>query len=441
MQDSVVPSSPLPQPLAEDAEVERIVRALEGELRATRRRRWIRLGIILGIAVSGLFAWTEYRKRTAPPPEPRFTGAAVEIRDIIEKVQSTGVVEPLRKLEVGSQVSGRVARVHVDFNDTVKKGDVLAEIDPELPLAQLVQSKAELLARGASVERAKTASDAARVRLERVKTLVPEGLASPAELEQAQADLDMARAEVTSAEAQMAQVRASVQSASATLKYTKILSAIDGVVIDRKVEPGQTVAASFNTPVLFVIARDLEQMRVLAEIDEADVGKVKEGMKASVVVDAFPSDRFIGDLTQIRLSPNTVEGVVTYSAVIVVQNPDGKLRPGMTANVTIETKVERGVRTVPTAALRFEPLPESPPSASGPPAASSIPPLLTLKPGEGRLFLLKQGPEHSQSITPKAVEIGSSDGVYSAVTSPLEPGTLVVTDEKPRDQKRGFRLF
>lgn len=427
-------------PRTEDAEVERIVRALEGELRATRRRRWIRIGAILAVLGGGAFAFVEYRKRTSPPPEPRFTGAAVEIRDIVEKVQSTGVVEPLRKLEVGTQVSGRVALVHVDFNDTVKQGDVLAEIDPELPLAQLVQSKAELSARGASVERAKTASEAARVRLGRIKTLVPEGLASPAELEQAQADLDMARAEVTSAEAQMAQVRASVQSASATLKYTKIVSAIDGVVIDRKVEPGQTVAASFNTPVLFVIARDLEQMRVLAEIDEADVGKVKEGMQASVVVDAFPADRFTGELTQIRLSPNTVEGVVTYSAVIVVANLDGKLRPGMTANVTIETKVERGARTVPTAALRFDPLPDAP---SGPPRPSvaTTPALVPLKPGEGRLFLLKEGLDRSQRIIPQVVELGLSDGVHSVITSPLDRGTLVVVDEKPRDQKRGFKLF
>lgn len=439
MQNAQAPSSPAPS--QEETEVDRIVRSLQAELRKTQRRRWLRIGITIGVLALGYVGFREYQRRNEPAPEPRFTGAPVEIRDIIEKVQSTGVVEPLTKLEVGTQVSGRITKVYVDFNDVVKEGDLLAEIDPQLPAAQLVQSKAELTARQAALERAKTASQAASIRLQRIKTLVPEGLASPAELDQAQADLDMARAEVASAEAQVGQVRAMVQSAGTTLKYTKIVTAIDGVVIARQAEPGQTVAASFNTPVLFVIARDLEQMRVLAEIDEADVGKVKEGMQASIVVDAFPSDRFQGKLTQIRLSPNTVEGVVTYSAVVVVNNPELKLRPGMTANVTIETASAREVAAVPTAALRFEPLRTAPAEKGAAAGADKPVPLAPLGPDEGRVYLLKQGPGAEQKIEPLTLTLGLSDGVFSAVLSPLKAGSMVVVDEKPREQKRGFRLF
>jgi HlyD family secretion protein len=438
MQNASAP--PTPAPSLEDTEVDRIVRSLQAELKKTQRKRWVRIGITIGVLVAGYVGFREYQRRNQPPPEPRFTGAPVEVRDIVEKVQATGVVEPLTKLEVGTQVSGRIAKVYVDFNDVVKEGDLLAEIDPQIPAAQLVQSQAELAARQAALERAKTARDAASIRLQRIKTLVPEGLASPAELDQAQADLDMAKAEVASAEANVGQVRAMVQSAGTTLKYTKIVTAIDGVVIDRQVEPGQTVAASFNTPVLFVIARDLEQMRVLAEIDEADVGKVKEGMQASIVVDAFPTDRFQGKLTQIRLSPNTVEGVVTYSAVVVVDNPELKLRPGMTANVTIETASARQVVAVPTAALRFEPLRTGPADQGAAPAAPAPVPLAPLGPDEGRAYLLK-GAGAAQTIEPLTLKIGLSDGVYATVLSPLEAGSLVVVDEKPTEQKRGFRLF
>src|SRR5690606_11323923 len=160
---------------------------------------------------------------------------------------------------------------------------------------------------------------------------------------------------VGNAKAQIAQIQARLKSARTTLNYTKIYSPIDGVVIDRQVEPGQTVAASFNTPVLFVIAQDLTKMRVVAEIDEADVGKVKEGMEAQITVDAFPDDRFKGKLTQIRFAPNNVEGVVTYAAVIAVVNPDGKLRPGMTATATVVTRQALKVPALRNASLRFEP--------------------------------------------------------------------------------------
>jgi len=418
-------------------EVEAIVRGLEAELEKERRRRWVRrigIAVVLGLGIAGYLA---YRKSTAPRPEPRFTVATVEVRDIVEKVQSTGVVEPVSKLEIGSQISGRVARVLVDFNDIVKEGQLLAEIDPELMSAQVRQSQAELDAGRAGIERTRTARSAARIRLERVKTLVPEGVASAAELEQAQADFDIASAEVATAEAQLGQTNARLKSASANLKYTKIFSPIDGVVIDRTVEPGQTVAASFNTPVLFVIARDLEQMRVVAEIDEADIGKVHEGMMADVIVDAFPGQHFSGKLVQIRLSPNTVEGVVTYSAIILLENHEGKLRPGMTATATVETARVNQAVAVRNSALRFEPLP-----AAGPPGAAP----LESKPKVGetgsRVYQV-QGPLDAPDakLEARAIEPGVSDGVYTEAKSGLKTGDAVVVDEKPRDLKRGFRIF
>jgi len=448
-----VPGS-VPSPSAEaDAppppapSVDEVVRQLEGDLKRERRRRRLRWAVALGGLVAAGFGWSAYQRATEPPPEPRFTLARAERRDVVEKVQSTGVVEPVNKVEVGSQVSGRVVNVLVDFNDPVKKGQLLAEIDPELFSAEVVQSKAQLEASQAALGRAKAAREAARLRRDRVRSLAAEAAASAAEYDQAQADLDIAEAEVTSAEAQISQLGARLNSASATLKYTKIYSPIDGVVIDRRVEPGQTVASSFNTPVLFVVARDLNQMRVLAEIDEADVGKVQADMAAVVVVDAFPDHDFVGKLTKIRYSPTTVEGVVTYAAVVLVDNPDGKLRPGMTATATVETKSERGVLSVRNAALRFEPLPRpvpgKPSSAAGPPASAAPPPApaQVLRPGQGVVYLELGGPREDPKVERRVLEIGISDGVYTVVRGGLGEGAPVIVDEKASMSQRGFRLF
>jgi HlyD family secretion protein len=327
---------------------------------------------------------------------------------------------------------------------------LVAEIDPELVSAEVVQSKAQLDASRAALGRAQAAREAARLRRDRVRSLAAEAAASAAEFDQAQADLDIAEAEVTSAQAQIAQLNARLNSASATLKYTKIYSPIDGVVIDRRVEPGQTVAASFNTPVLFVIARDLTQMRVLAEIDEADVGKVAADMAVDVVVDAFPDHHFTGKLTQIRYSPTTVEGVVTYAAVVLVDNPEAKLRPGMTATATVETKAERGVLSVRNAALRFEPLgPDDAATATksgesaprGTSHASPGPAPSPLGPGQGAVYVQLGGPPDKPRIERRVIDIGISDGVYTVVKNGLDAGAAVIVDEKVNETQRGFRLF
>ncbi len=425
--------------------VREVVDSLERELAAGRRRKWIRLGITVLVLGGGALGLVQYRKANAPPPEPQFSTAALEVRDIVEEVQSTGVVEPVNQVDVGAQVSGRVVDVFVDFNDKVKAGDKLAEIDPELFGAEVVQQDAQLGAARAAVKSAETRRDAIKVRLSRMKTLVAERVASEAELDQLQGEYDVAVAEVAAAGAQIAQIQARLKSARTTLTYTKIYSPIDGVVIDRQVEPGQTVASSFNTPVLFTIARDLREMRVLAEIDEADVGKVKEGMKADVTVDAFPGEKFEGDLVQIRLSPNNIEGVVTYSAVILVKNPESKLRPGMTATATVVTNEAKQVLAVKNSALRFEPLPPEPEkSKSGEDDEEEKPkgpPPKKPKAGEGLVYLEGGGPKQAPGTVRKIVETGVSDGVWTEVRGGLEKSASVIVDEKPRESKRGFRLF
>ncbi len=228
----------------------------------------------------------------------------------------------------------------------VKKGDLLAEIDPSLYGAQVSQSSAQLRAAQANVKRAEARLVTAKATLKRLQGLKKDGIATSADIEAAQGEHDVAEADVGAAKAQISQLNAQLSSARTTLAYARIFSPIDGVVVNRAVDPGQTVAASFSAPVLFVIAQDLSKMQVLADIDEADVGKITEKMKADVIVDAFPGEKFSGLVTQVRFSPNNIQGVVTYSAVIEVDNPELKLRPGMTATVTVKTREAKNVLAV-----------------------------------------------------------------------------------------------
>jgi len=424
------------------SEIDTVVQGLATQLKRRRRQRTLRAVAVMGVLVSGGAGLVYYQRASAPPPAARFVTAPVEVRSIGEEVQSTGVVEPLNQVDVGAQVSGRIVSVDVDFNDQVKAGQLLAQIDPQLFGAEVSQNHAQLSAAQATIKSAEARRDAVKVRVERLKRLVGDQVASVGELEEASGELQVAEAEVGTAKAQIAQIQARLSSARTTLNYTKIFSPIDGVVINRQVEPGQTVASSFNTPVLFVIAQDLTKMRVVAEIDEADVGKVKEGMEAQVTVDAFPEDQFKGILTQIRLAPNNVEGVVTYSAVIAVDNPDGKLRPGMTATTTVETRKVVDVVAVRNSALRFEPAAPPPqPGQAPPPSTKDLPSAERPGPGRGRVFLQGSGPVTDPGTTTKMVDLGLTDGVWSEVKSGLVKGQQVIVDEHTDDKKRGFRLF
>jgi HlyD family secretion protein len=416
---------------------EETARALQRDLAAGRGvRGWARRGIVLvalGAAALGARTWYEHRK---PAPPPRFVTQKVEARDIVEEVQSTGKVKPLKEVQVGAQVSGRVVKVSVDFNSPVRRGEVLAEIDPRVFGAQVNQTRAQIDAADAAVKRSEASLAIAETILGRVRRLQKDSLASQAELDQAEGNRNVAKADVAAAKAQLATLEAQLASVATTLQYTKITSPIDGIVITRSIDPGQTVAASFAAPVLFVIAPDLAEMQVLADIDEADVGKVKEKMVADVLVDAFPGEAFHGKVTQIRYSPNEVQGVVTYSAVIDVANPELKLRPGMTATVTIETRRSSHVPALPNAALRFRPVKIEPKTAG---AAAPPAPVFgsELKTGQGRVYLIASAA--AEEATEKIVDVGVTDGRFTEVKGGLGLGAEVVTEQ--RDAKRPDKIL
>ncbi|HEX2731411.1 MAG TPA: efflux RND transporter periplasmic adaptor subunit [Polyangiaceae bacterium] len=409
---------------------EAVVR-LERELVRQARRRWLKLGFWVVALGAGAFWFLRARSHEAPP-EPRFRTRAVELRDIVERVESTGRLKPLTEVQVGAQVSGRVVKVLVDYNTRVKQGQLLAEIDPQLLGAQVGQVTGQLESAKANVLRAVSRVQATDIDLARIEQLAKNGLASQAELDQARSAVAVARAEQQAAEATLTGLRSQLSSARTTLTYTKIFSPIDGVVISRNVEPGQTVAASFSTPVLFVIAEDLAKMQALADIDEADVGKVKEDMLATVSVDAFAGEDFPGKVTQIRYSPTEVQGVVTYSAVIDVANPELKLRPGMTATVSITTREAKGVVAAPNAALRFRPTEKEERD------------LTPLQHGQARLYVISGGAVGSETLKPVVAKTGLSDGVWTELSAAeLSAGAQLVTEQvdKLEKKKRFMGLF
>ncbi|MCC6553883.1 MAG: efflux RND transporter periplasmic adaptor subunit, partial [Polyangiaceae bacterium] len=370
-------------------------------------RRWTRRLAILAALVAVVGAIVGWRMKTRPPPPARYVTGEISTGDVIETVQSTGQVKPLTEVQVGAQVSGRITKVFVDFNSVVKKGDVLAEIDPTLFGAQIDSNRAQLASAQASVVRAESSLATTKQRLDRARKLVSEGVGSQAELDTAQGAYDVALADLAAAKAQVAQIQAVLRSSRTNLEYTRIFSPIDGIVINRAIDPGQTVAASFQAPTLFVIAQDLRKMRVLADIDEADVGRLREGMGADVSVDAFPGEAFKGTVSQVRFSPLNQSGVVTYAAVIEVDNPDVKLRPGMTATVTIRSAEAKGVKRVPNAALRFKPSPEKDKDGK----EIKGPPLEALPPKKARIYVLTDEAPGAEKIEPRVVDVGITDGI------------------------------
>ncbi len=400
---------------------------------------WLRRGIILLVlaaAIAGAVFWFNKNK---PPPAARYVVSTVTMGDVFESIQSTGQVKPVTEVQIGAQVSGRITKVHVDFNSKVKAGDLLAEIDPQILGAQIDESQARIAAALANVKRSDANLETARVRLERARRVFQEGVGSQQELDSAQGNYDVALADVSSAKAQVAQINATLRSAKTNYAFTKIYSPIDGIVINRAVDPGQTVAASFQTPTLFVIAQDLRKMRVLADIDEADVGRLKESMKADIRVDAFPGETFEGIVSQVRYSPVNQAGVVTYAAVIEVENPDLKLRPGMTATATIHSAEAKGAKRLPNAALRFKPSP--PKDKDGKPIPQD--PLPRLAPGKGRIYVLTDNKPGDEKIELREVDIGITDGVNTALKSELGTAEVVTdeTDEATRQAGGGRRGF
>jgi HlyD family secretion protein len=295
------------------------------------------IGLVLVVlAGAGLFLLT--RKGSA---QPKYRRAKLDRGDVTATVTATGTLSAVTTVQVGSQVSGIIAKLYVDFNSVVKKGQLLAELDPT-PFQQTVDQ------RRADLEKARVELRNSEIGLTRTKRLTEQQLL-------AQADLDGAQTARDAAAAAVAQADAALKQAQTNLSYTKIKSPIDGVVVSRQYDVGQTVAASFQAPVIFTIAQDLTKMQVLTNIDEADVGRIRLSQVASFTVDAFPDLAFKGTVAQIRLSPQTVQNVVTYPVMLDVPNLDGKLKPGMTANVLIPVDTRKDTLRVPNAALRFRP--------------------------------------------------------------------------------------
>jgi len=285
----------------------------------------------------------------------KYEKKAIDKGNIEALVITTGSLNPVTTVDVGSQVSGKIDKLYVDFNSHVKEGQVIAELDQSQFITRVKQNEANYQSAKASLEKAKVTLDNTKKKYDRAMNLFEKDLISFEEKESIETQYYSARADIQSSEARLEQAESQLDSSKVDLTYTIIKSPIDGLVINRRVNIGQTVAASFQAPVLFQIANDLSKMQVECSVDEADIGKVKEGQKVRFTVDAFPDENFTGKVSQVRYSPEIVQNVVTYTTIVEVNNVEMKLRPGMTATVSVVTGEAKNVLRVPNAALRFNP--------------------------------------------------------------------------------------
>jgi HlyD family secretion protein len=282
----------------------------------------------------------------------------VDSGDITATVTASGKLNAVSVVEVGTQVSGTIQEIYADYNSPVKEGQLIAQLDPAVLRSQLIESRANLEVAEAGAGSAQASLTDSERKLKRNEELYARKLISQSELEDAQTNVSLKRAQLQESKARVTQAKAAVERAETNLDFTRITSPVDGVIVSRKVDVGQTVAASFQTPTLFSIARDLTRMQIDTSVDEADIGRVAEGQGADFYVDAFPEELFTGKVVQVRIAPATTDNVVTYTVVIHVDNDDLRLKPGMTANVSVKTDKRQGVLRIPTAALRFRPPPE-----------------------------------------------------------------------------------
>ncbi len=318
-------------------------------------RRLTLVTVVLAILAGGGYAYYQY---THKPVAPTINTARVTRGDLAETVGATGALQAVTTVQVGTQVSGTIQQLNADFNSLVRKGQVLARLDPSLFQTQIEQARANLIRAEADLERLRVSLDDAHTKLNRARELSAKKLIAQTELEAAEIAVRSAEAQLRSQQAGVTQSQASLQQNQVNLQHTVIESPIDGLVISRNVDVGQTVAASMSAPTLFVLAADLTKMQVLASLDESDVGRIRPGQLVRFRVDAFPNDEFRGAVTQVRLQPTTIQNVVTYQTVIDVPNPELKLKPGMTANVNIEIARRENVLRIPNTALRFRPTTE-----------------------------------------------------------------------------------
>lgn len=306
------------------------------------------MALILAAGGGGIWYWW-----TSGIPQIQYKTALVDRGPITAIVTATGTVNPVVSVQVGSQVSGKIAQLFADFNSKVRKGQVLAQIDRKPFKARLSQARAAVKSARGNLAKAKVLATQRKREFDRMAALRPQAYVSQADVDLAETNYRDAAAGVEVLHAQLDQALAALESAELDLGYTTIYSPVDGIVVSRDVDVGQTLAATFQTPILFVIAQDLTHMQVNASVSESDIGGVKEGTKASFRVDAYPKQFFEGAVTQVRNAPISIQNVVTYDVVITVGNPDLKLKPGMTANVTIVTGEKENPLRVPNGALRF----------------------------------------------------------------------------------------
>lgn len=356
---------------------------------------WIGIGIIAVLAIA-TWMFSGGKKEQAVT----FDTAKVELANIKNSVTATGSVEPVTSVTVGTQVSGIISRLYVDYNTVVKKGQIIAELDKTNLISELNTAKANLSS-------AQSSLNYESANYKRYATLFKKGLVSADEYESAKLNFEKAKDQV-------AQSREMVQKAQTNLSYAIITSPIDGVVISKSVEEGQTVAASYATPELFTIAKDLKDMQVVANVDEADIGDVKEGERVSFTVDAYPNDTFEGVVKQVRQEATTTNNVVTYEVVISAPNSELKLKPGLTANVTIYTAERQNVLYVSTKALRFTPTQDLIKGCK----------IVDCK-GKNKVWT-----REGNTFKAHAVQIGISDGIHTEILSGVSKGLEIITDAK-----------
>jgi HlyD family secretion protein len=318
------------------------------------------LYLLLSVGIIAGGAWWFFFR--AEPVRYVYRTQPVTVGSVTATIGATGKVNAVEMVEVGTQVSGTIQELYVDYNSAVKKGQLIALLDPDVLQSRVEEAKAALALAQAGVTRAKASVADSERAFKRAKELMARDLIAKSELDAAETALLLARASLAESGARVVQAKAGLKQAEANLGYTKIVSPVDGVVISRKVDVGQTVAASLQTPTLFSIARDLTQMQIEASIDEADIGRIAEGQKAICKFDAWPKLEFEGTVTQVRLAPEIVSNVVTYTVVLKVDNSNMKLKPGMTANVTVVTEKRDDVLKIAAAALRFSPPADAVPS-------------------------------------------------------------------------------
>lgn len=380
-----------------------------------RGRRALRIiTVLLAIAAVVALAIRFYQSRAAKG-QPRYETVALATGDLLVTATATGRVEGLNTVEVGAEVSGRILRVHKDFNDQVKKGQILAEIDPEQLRAAVAQAKAQAASARAAIAEAQATLTQTALAASRARAMFADNLSSKATVETAEAASARAKAALGSARAQASLAEASLAQAQYRLDRTVIVSPIDGIVLARSIEPGQTVTAGFTTPILFKLAENLTQMTLHVDIDEADIGRVREGLEATFTVDAYPNRAFPSKVQSIRNEPKISQNVVTYEGVLAVDNAERLLRPGMTATATIIVETRRGALLVPNAALRFAP--------KDPNAKKGAQPAPPEKPGERHAFVLEGGKPVSLPL-----RVGASDGRMTEVLSGAGAGTQVILD-------------